>query len=56
MIKISKEEKEWLVSKGVKFGENGISHTYNKNKHYYLCENRPNMSLHRKFWNDKIVR
>ena len=41
-------EVKYLVSKGVKFGENGISATRAKNrraKTWYLTESRRNMSL-----------
>lgn len=47
IVLISKEEKEYLVSKGVRFGTNGISHTVPKSKArtYYLCESPRNMKL-----------
>ena len=45
MIKITKEEATMLNKKyGVPFQENGISHTYTRYKHYYLCENKKNLS------------
>lgn len=47
IVLISKEEKNYLVSKGIRFGTNGISHTVPKSKArtYYLCENPHNMRL-----------
>ena len=29
---------------GVRYGENGISHTYTKSRKYYLCENKYNLN------------
>lgn len=48
MIDITKKEMEYLVSKGVKFGEGGICKTtsHHNTKHYFLCESRWNMQKH----------
>lgn len=48
MISISKKEMEYLVSKGVNFGEGGISRTssHHNKKHYFLCESKRNMQKH----------
>lgn len=45
IILITKGEKEYLVSKGVKFGYGGISHTVGNHKTYYLCESGRNKNL-----------
>lgn len=43
MISITKNEMEYLTKEcGVKFGENGISHTWGHRRHYFLCESRYN--------------
>ena len=52
ILPISKKEMEFLVLYGVKFGENGISHTTSRHrKNYYLCMSRKNTELHRKYEN-----
>lgn len=43
LVLISKAESIELNKMGVRYGENGISHTYTSNKHYYLCESKYNM-------------
>lgn len=51
-------EVKYLVSKGVKFGENGISATRAKNrraKTWYLTESRRNMSLLNNFRKHSII-
>lgn len=47
MVIISKQEKDKLLAAGVKYGENGISHTTSRHSGmtYYLCESRENMKL-----------
>lgn len=45
MIKISSEEAKELNKMGVKYGENGISHTYGHHKSYFLCESKKNLNL-----------
>ena len=44
---LSQKEIKYLVSNGVKFGENGISHTLGNGKKstYYLTESNKNMKL-----------
>ena len=51
ILKIDRNERDYLVSKGVKFGENGISHTYTKHKKYYLCMSEKNTKLHNDYQN-----
>lgn len=43
MIKISCNEAKELNKLGIKYGENGISHTHGHHKHYYLCESEYNL-------------
>ena len=41
---------EFLVKNGVKFGEDGISHTTSRHrKNYFLCMSRKNAELHQKY-------
>lgn len=54
MIKITKDEMQYLISVGVKWGENGISHTYSKYHHYYMTENQKNIKLLANYRNSKI--
>ena len=49
MIKIDKKERDWLVNNGVRVGSEGVSRTYSHYKHYYLCENKHNMIMHKKY-------
>ena len=52
------KEVKYLLSKGVKFGENGISATRAKNrraKTWYLTESRRNMSLLNNFRKHSII-
>lgn len=45
MIKISKQEAMKLNKEyKIPFGENGISHSWSKYTHYYLCEGRKNLA------------
>lgn len=39
----------------IPFGENGISHTWAKHTHYYLCENRNNVKYLNKIHADELV-
>lgn len=45
ILAITKQEKDKLLSMGVKYGENGIVHTTSKHssKTYFVTENRKNM-------------
>ena len=55
LIKISKEEAMELNKRfNVAYGENGISHTYTRYQHYYLCENKRNMNCLEKIRKEKI--
>lgn len=45
MVKITKNERDYLVSCGIRFGENGISHTNSNRKHYYATESRRILEL-----------
>ena len=50
ILPISKNEMEFLVKNGVKFGEDGISHTTSRHrKNYFLCMSRKNAELHQKY-------
>ena len=51
IIKIDKNEKDFLESKNIPFGENGISHTVARGKKitYYLCESVRNKQLHKEY-------
>lgn len=55
LVKISKEEAMELNKRfNVAYGENGISHTYTRYQHYYLCENKRNMNCLEKIRKEKI--
>lgn len=43
MIRITKAERDYLVTHGIKCGENGVSRTYTRYKHYYLAETNKNL-------------
>ena len=45
MIRLTNDEKEYLVSRGMWYGENGISRTYAHKPNYYLCESYKNIKL-----------
>lgn len=51
-------EVEYLLSKGVKMGENGISSTKGRhgNKTYYLTESKRNLSLLRRYHEEVICK
>lgn len=50
ILPITKKEMEFLVKNGVKFGENGISHTTSRHRrNYYLCMSRHNKKLHEEY-------
>lgn len=55
MIKITKEEAKYLASKGVPYGENGISRTYSHHKHYYIAETNRNTKLLSDYKKSRIV-
>lgn len=56
MVKISKKERDYLVSKGVVCGTNGISKTYNHNTHWFLAETKTNMALLNNYRTSRIVK
>lgn len=56
MIKITKKERDYLISQGVVCGTNGISRTYNHNKHWFMCESKHNMALLTNFRESHIVK
>lgn len=56
MIKITKDEMNYLVSNGVKWGENGISHTYTKYHHYYMTESQKNIRLLKNYRESRLVK
>ncbi len=46
MIKISKQEMLYLKSKGIRFGENGMTHTTARHRRtYYVTESKKCMNL-----------
>ncbi len=50
MIKISKQEMIYLESNGIRFGENGITHTTARHRRtYYLTESRKCMDILNKY-------
>lgn len=50
IIKINKNEMEFLVKNGVPIGEDGISHSVARHRRtYYMCESVKNMKLHNKY-------
>lgn len=53
MIKISKSEKDFLLSKGFKWHED-ITTSY-KRRHYYAVESREVLMLLRKYREDNVV-
>lgn len=55
MIKITKDEMNYLINNGVKWGENGISHTYTKYHHYYMTESQKNLRLLKTYRESKLV-
>lgn len=57
LIKITKDEMEYLCSSGVKFGEYGISHTNSCHRRtYYLTESGKNLALLDKYRKSKMVK
>lgn len=57
MVRITKNEMNYLVSKGVPYHENGISVTHsNSGKTWYLTETSNNMKLLKEYRNRSIVR
>lgn len=60
MIKISKEDAIKLNKEyGIRFGENGISHTcscHGNRKTYYLCTNSKNISIYNKIQSQKNIK
>lgn len=55
MIQITKEEKDYLVSKGFKYG-NDIHKTYTHNPHYYASEYRALLNELYKYRRKRIVK
>ena len=55
MVSITKAEAHKLHEEyGVRWKDEGISHTYSKNgKHYYLCESKYNMRALREIRSNK---
>ena len=54
ILKIDRNERDYLVLKGVKFGENGISKNHIKKsgrQKYYLCPSAKNIKLHNDYQN-----
>ena len=57
LVQITKEEAHVLNSRyRVPFKENGISHTYSKNKHYYLSDYKNNLKYLQKIRDEKLIR
>ena len=56
MVKISKAEAIELNKRfNVPYSENGISHTWTRYKHYYLCENKRNLNCLDKIRKEKVI-
>lgn len=55
ILKINKSEMEYLKSKGIGFGENGMSKTHSSGKGYYATESKYIMSLLNEFRHKHIV-
>lgn len=56
ILLISKKEATTLNEEyGVRYGENGISHTYTKSRKYYLCENKYNLNALEKIRKNQTV-
>ena len=55
IIPITKQERDYLVKNGVRYGENGISKTKGHYKNYYLCTSRNNMILLNQYSRKNIV-
>ena len=52
ILPISKKEMEFLVSQGIKYGEDGIIHTTARHRrNYFLCMSDTNIKLHQKYEN-----
>ena len=50
MFKISSKEAKWLTKNGVRWNDNGVSHTTARHRRtYYLCESERNLAKHREF-------
>lgn len=50
IIKIDKNEMEFLVKNGVPMGEDGVSHSVARHRRtYYMCESYRNRKLHDKY-------
>ena len=50
IIKIDKNEMEYLIENGVPMGEDGVSHSVARHRRtYYMCESYNNMKLHNKY-------
>lgn len=57
ILLISKEEKDYLLSKDVKWGYGGISHTDSRHRRkYYLAESEDNMHLLKNYRKNCIVK
>ncbi len=50
IIKIDKNEMEFLIKNGVPMGEDGVSHSVARHRRtYYMCESYRNRKLHDKY-------
>lgn len=57
ILKITKTEMEYLTSKGVPMGYNGISHTVARGRRtYYMTESKRNLRLLEKYRESRIVK
>lgn len=58
IVLITKAEKDYLVSHGVRMGSGGVSHTIPKGKArtYYLCESFYNMKKLEEYRKNKIAK
>lgn len=55
MIQITKQEAMALLKKGIGFTEGGISRTYSKHHHYFLCETAKNLRELKKIREEKVL-
>lgn len=56
LLKISDIEAKELNKMGIPYGEGGISHTYTRKKHYFLCEAKKNLEMLSKLRQKNIVK
>ena len=55
IIKISKQEKDYLIANGIGYGENGIKSSSSHHKSWYVTESKRCMYLLREYRNKTIT-